>query len=201
MVRPRSIVAHAKVLVAAIQLFAEHGIDATSMDAIAENSGVSKATIYKHWADKEKLCLEVLSYLHGLDQEMPAFDSGDLRDDLITQLKYEPAPEKREWREKILPHLMAYAARNRAFGEQWRARVMERPRMRLTQILNRGVEQHMLRADMNLEIALALLLGPMLYRRIFVNRIGAKLPTDFESQVVDSFLAANILTNKQPQRS
>jgi len=31
---------------AAVLLFSERGIDATSMDAIAEASGVSKATIY-----------------------------------------------------------------------------------------------------------------------------------------------------------
>ena len=48
MPRTRSADAHRKVLDAALELFAERGIDATSMDAIAEASGVSKATIYKH---------------------------------------------------------------------------------------------------------------------------------------------------------
>ena len=61
-----------------MELFAERGIDATSMDAIAEASGVSKATIYKHWPDKDALCLEVMGYLHGLDEEPPVFDSGEL---------------------------------------------------------------------------------------------------------------------------
>ncbi len=55
MVRPRSAQAHKKVLDAAVQLFSDRGIDATSMDAIAETSGVSKATIYKHWPDKDAL--------------------------------------------------------------------------------------------------------------------------------------------------
>ena len=53
------------MLDAAARLFADHGIDATSMDAIAEASSVSKATIYKHWPDKGALCLEVMSSLHG----------------------------------------------------------------------------------------------------------------------------------------
>ena len=82
MARPRSIAAHRKVLDAALNLFAERGIDATSMDAIAEASGVSKATIYKHWREKDELCLEALGYLHGVDEEPPVFDSGDLRADL-----------------------------------------------------------------------------------------------------------------------
>ncbi len=55
MARPRSAQAHKKVLDAAVLLFSERGIDATSMDAIAETSGVSKATIYKHWQDKDEL--------------------------------------------------------------------------------------------------------------------------------------------------
>ena len=71
---------------AAVQLFSERGIDSTSMDAIAEASGVSKATIYKHWQDKDALCMEVMGYLHGLDEEPPVFDSGDLRADLIALL-------------------------------------------------------------------------------------------------------------------
>ena len=48
------------MLRAALDLFGERGIDATSMDAIAQASGVSKATIYNHWADKEALLMEVM---------------------------------------------------------------------------------------------------------------------------------------------
>ena len=55
MPRTRSASAHQKVLKAALELVAEHGIDGTSMDAVARESGVSKATIYKHWADKETI--------------------------------------------------------------------------------------------------------------------------------------------------
>ena len=61
MARTPSLQAHASVLAAALELFCERGIDTTSMDAIAEKSGVSKATIYKHWADKAALCLDVLA--------------------------------------------------------------------------------------------------------------------------------------------
>ena len=86
--------------------FAERGIEATSMDAIAKASGVSKATIYRHWPDKDSLCLEVLGYLHGLDKEQPVFDSGDFRADLIAQLQHDPAAE-RVMRERIMPHLIA----------------------------------------------------------------------------------------------
>ena len=85
MARTRSASAHRRVLDAARRLFAEHGIDATSMDAIAAASGVSKATIYKHWSDKDALLLEVMAEMSGI-QKRPAFDSGHVRQDMIAVL-------------------------------------------------------------------------------------------------------------------
>ncbi len=60
MARTPSAAAHEKVIEAAIQLIGERGIEGTSMDAIAQVSGVSKATVYKHWKDKETLCIDVI---------------------------------------------------------------------------------------------------------------------------------------------
>src|ERR1700759_2950177 len=138
MARPRSAQAHNNVLMAAVELFSERGIDATSMDAIADASGVSKATIYKHWPDKDSLCLEAMGYLHGLDEQSPVFDSGDYRADLIAQLQYQPAADRKALREKMTPHMIAYASSNPAFGQEWRSRVVEPARVALTNILKRG---------------------------------------------------------------
>jgi AcrR family transcriptional regulator len=196
MARPRSAEAHKKVLQAAVQLFSERGIDVTSMDAIAESSGVSKATIYKHWHDKEALCLEVMGYLHGLDEESPVFDSGDLRADLIAQLQYQPAADRKALREKMAPHMIAYASRNRAMGAAWRAKVVEPARVALTNIIQRGEKRGLLRRGIDPEIGIALLLGPMIYRHIFVSKAGGKAPKDLEVHVADAFLAA-FATEKQ----
>ncbi|MBN9614918.1 MAG: TetR family transcriptional regulator [Acidobacteriales bacterium 59-55] len=190
MARPRSIQAHRKVLEAAAELFAQQGIDATSMDAIAESSGVSKATIYKHWPDKDALCLEVLGYVHGLDEEPPVFDSGDFRADLIAALRHQPAADRQAMKEKIWPHLMAYSARNRAFGDAWRAKVLEPARTGLTASIKRGEKLGVLRSGIDPEIGIALLLGPMMYRHIFAQRLGRRVPKDLEVHVVDAFLAA-----------
>lgn len=200
MARTRSATAHRNVLEAALKLFAERGIDATSMDAIAEASGVSKATIYKHWRDKDNLCLEVLGYVHGTDEELPVFDSGDLRADLIAQLNYQPAAHRKEMKERLMPHLIAYSARNRAFGEQWRARVLERPRAQLREMMKRGIALGKLVKSLDPEIGIALLLGPMLYRHVFVNRFGGKLPADLAPYVADAFLAEYAVKEQRPTR-
>ncbi|MFC3656658.1 TetR/AcrR family transcriptional regulator [Xanthomonas hyacinthi] len=46
---------HAAVLGAARQLFSRNGFDSTNMDAIATCAGVSKATVYAHFASKDAL--------------------------------------------------------------------------------------------------------------------------------------------------
>jgi AcrR family transcriptional regulator len=158
-------------LEAATKLFAERGIDATSVDAIAAASGVSKATVYKHWADKDALCLEVLVHVHELDEGPPELDSGDLREDLKAFLKYEPSPKKAAIQKRLMPHLIAYSARNEQFGRAWRARVMERSRDFLRKLLRRGVDRGMLPVVLDEELGVALLLGPMMYRHIFGSSV------------------------------
>ena len=49
-----------RILDAARSLFAEHGFDAVSMNAIAEAAGVSKANIFHHFKSKDDLYLAVL---------------------------------------------------------------------------------------------------------------------------------------------
>src|ERR1700745_3538585 len=132
MARERSKRAHDQVLDAALELFAQRGIDATSMDAISEASGVSKATIYKHWSDKDALCLEVLG---RLIEELPDFTSGDNRVDIIALLGYRPPEQTSQMKNRMMPHLMAHAARNPEFGKAWRDRMMSPSRIRLTQLL------------------------------------------------------------------
>jgi AcrR family transcriptional regulator len=186
-VRPRSARAHDEVLEAASRLFAERGIDATSMDAIAAASGVSKATIYKHWPDKHALCLEVLSRIHGHADAPPSRLTGDLRADLLAVLGHEPPPQFAEVRSRMTPHLVSYGIRNPAFGKAWRLRVLEPPRTELAGLLRHARAQGTLSKEVDIEVAIAMLLGPLFYRHIMgmVDRpISPRLPED----VVDAFL-------------
>ena len=49
------------ILSAAETLFLEHGYLGTTMDEIAALAGVSKQTVYKHFADKERLFIEIVT--------------------------------------------------------------------------------------------------------------------------------------------
>ena len=187
MARTPSATAHRKVLDAALELVAESGIEGASMDAIAGRSGVSKATIYKHWKDKDALLLEMLELANGL-KDRPPFDSGNVRADMVAVLAYRPA-ENTEMRERILPHLVAYSANNVNFGNMWRNKVMEPPRRELRHLLRQGIGKGELTASLDEDVSLALLLGPMMYWYLFLRRTS-EAPKDLARAVVDSFWRA-----------
>jgi AcrR family transcriptional regulator len=186
--RPRSRKAHEKVLDAAVQLFAERGIEGTSIDAIAAASGVSKATIYKHWADKNALCLEVMGRVHGLDRKPRDYDSGDLLQDLIDFLNGRPPEEYAQLRDRLMPHLIAYASRDHEFGKAWKVLIMEPGRAKAVELLRRGIAKGIFPADLDMQLGIALLIGPMAYKH-FVRGI-ATVPENLAEGVANAFWRA-----------
>ncbi len=50
----------------AVELFAKNGIHATGVDSIAEQSGVTKKTLYAYFRTKEELVLAVLRHYDGM---------------------------------------------------------------------------------------------------------------------------------------
>lgn len=188
LLRPRSRRAHDKVLDAAVKLFAERGLEKTSVDAIAAASGVSKATIYKHWDSKDAMCLEAIARVHGLDRERPKFDSGNLRQDIIDFLNHKPPAALSDLRDRLMPHMIAYAARNVAFGNAWRSRLMQPGRENAMELMRRGIAQGHFAPDMDLTLGLALLIGPMMYRHVF--RDIAPVPENLAEGVGEAFWKA-----------
>jgi AcrR family transcriptional regulator len=189
MARTRSKEAHERVLRAALELFGERGIDATSMDAIAQSSGVSKATIYNHWTNKEVLLMDAMLMVNGLDRDPEDVDTGDLCNDLATVLSRRPPDQFDTARERMMPALIAYSAVHREFGEAWRHRVMEPPRACLRRVLRRGMKRGQLPADLDVEASVVLLLGPMLYWHVF-HKETTKAPFDFGRLAAESFWRA-----------
>lgn len=168
MARTRSANAHKKVLEAALELIADRGLDATSMDAIARASGVSKATIYKHWDDKDALLLDAMADINEL-RTRPKFNSGHTRADIAAVLAYRPV-ENAEMRERIMPHFMAYSATNQSFGTAWKNMVFAPPRQELTRLLKTGMRKGELLPKLDIELCLAMLLCPTFYWHMFLRK-------------------------------
>jgi TetR/AcrR family transcriptional repressor of mexJK operon len=60
--RPKDIAKHEDIVVAATKLFMQNGYELTSMEAVAREAGVSKLTIYSHFADKNQLFRAIVQF-------------------------------------------------------------------------------------------------------------------------------------------
>jgi len=67
--RPRSIETTNAILESAYALMATTGLAATTIDAVARHSNVSKMTIYKWWPSREALLID--AFLHHAAQMLP----------------------------------------------------------------------------------------------------------------------------------
>jgi AcrR family transcriptional regulator len=183
MPRTRSAQAHEKVLEAAIKMIAERGIEGASMDSIAHLSGVSKATVYKHWESKEALCLEAITRMHG---DLPEFDTGNPRADVISLLRHLARTRKSELWSKIWPRLIGFAQGNPEFARALRAHSTEPRREQLERLLRQAAALGELRSDIDVDFAMDLLVGPVMHRRF----MGVEADPDTAEKVVDVFWRA-----------
>ncbi len=73
---------HRQIIAAAEALFFAHGYGAVSMDAVARQAGVSKATLYAHFVSKDKLFASIVA---DKGQDNPVVES--LFPDTVTDLR------------------------------------------------------------------------------------------------------------------
>ncbi|KAB1924107.1 TetR/AcrR family transcriptional regulator [Micromonospora sp. NPDC007208] len=160
--RPRSIRADEAIIEATLDLLAEGStIEALSIEAIATRAGVGKATIYRRWAGKDALLLDALRRLKGV-MAQPAGHS--VRDDLVLLVgaigkNVDPRAAK------IMPCL-APAVNRSADQFQLYQNIISPRRQLMREVLRRGIDEGVLRADIDVEVTMALLTGPMLIQRV-----------------------------------
>ncbi len=160
--RPRREGVDAEVVGAACEILGEHGIAGMSMDLVAQRAGVSKATIYRRWASKEQLVVDVM---RSFSQPIPVPDTGTLAADLTQYLEQVIEVFRSQKRNDILPHLIAAAC----YDDTLRASLHDYSRSRqvpLRTILHRAVRRGELPAGFDVDIAVDMLMGAFLYRRL-----------------------------------
>jgi AcrR family transcriptional regulator len=72
------------VLAATLELMAEHGSAAITVERIAERSGVARSTIYRRWPDLPRLYFEAFRQLRSRDAHEP---TGELAVDLANYIR------------------------------------------------------------------------------------------------------------------
>jgi AcrR family transcriptional regulator len=73
-----------QVLDAATEILLKEGLDATTIAAVAERSGVHHTSIYRRWGDRTALIRDAL--LEAVDTAVPVRDTGSLREELTQML-------------------------------------------------------------------------------------------------------------------
>jgi AcrR family transcriptional regulator len=74
-----------RIIVESGALFGKYGIRSMTMDALAEEMGISKRTIYERFKDKDTLLLEVIKYFKNKTKE-EALRTIDESDNVIEAL-------------------------------------------------------------------------------------------------------------------
>ena len=136
------------------------------IDDISPTSGISRGTIYKHWKQKDALCLDALNYMK---RSWPVFNSGNPRADITGLLSHLALTRKPEAFTRVWPRVMSYSANNLSFAKAFRARVSEGRHAQLVQLLELAKSKGELRKDLNIGIAVDLLLGPDSISSLFAN--------------------------------
>ena len=125
---PRSSRKRRAILEAATTVFLRNGYLGTSMDEIATLAGVSKQTVYKHFADKERLFVEIVAStvddvsdpVH--EEVLKLADSGDveadLRDLARRQLARVMQPRLLQLRRLVIGEATRFPQLGRAFYER-----------------------------------------------------------------------------------
>jgi AcrR family transcriptional regulator len=147
---------------ALLQELAERGYGATSIDAVVRRAGVGKAALYRRWPSKLELVIDTIAGSAVRPQDVP--DTGGLREDVLAFLRSGAAILTHPLGRRILPDLLAEAARTPELGRALDASIGT-PRRRLgRRILDAAVARGELPADVDVELAMDLIPGPLYWR-------------------------------------
>jgi AcrR family transcriptional regulator len=177
--RPRSAVAHKAILNAALTLLGESGYDALTIEGVAARAGVGKKTVYRRWPSKEAMVAEALARSVG-DIRVP--DTGSTEDDLLAVMRESVRVYQQRTNVEFVPGLVSAIARSEHIARTVRSGFLAARRAALRQIFERAVARGDLRPDMDRELALDILGGPLIYRMLFT---GGALDDELASRIVD----------------
>lgn len=152
---------------AVLQELAAVGYGRLSIEAIARRAGVGKTAVYRRWNSKVDLVLEVV--VAAVGKRFPLPDTGDLRGDLEMVFLIMTRALGHPLAAQIIPDLLAEAARNEQIAQTLQRVLRDNQRDIGGQVVGRAVTRGELPPDIDLDIAVDLIVGP-LYWRLAVSR-------------------------------
>ncbi|MFB6835970.1 TetR/AcrR family transcriptional regulator C-terminal ligand-binding domain-containing protein [Streptomyces sp. NPDC056361] len=182
--RPRSEAVEQAIFDAAAGLLDE-GVPLAdlSVERIARTAGVGKATIYRRWAGKEELFVDLVRSVEPPDPVLPGTS---VRDDLVALLESLRQRGLAKRSSAVLHHVFSQMQGYPKLWDAYHHTVIE-PRRRIgLDAVRRGMERGEIRADLDVEFVNDLLTGPLLLRTVI--RPGATLEPGLAERVVDAVM-------------
>jgi AcrR family transcriptional regulator len=159
--RPRSSSSHTAILTAALKLLRQQGYRSVTIEGIAAEAGVGKQTIYRWWPSKAAVVLEAFAQRTADRITMP--DTGSVQGDLEVFLGQAFEMLTRE-SGQMVRSLMSEALLDVEFSVSMREIFIASRRRALRDILIRGIKRGEIPSDVDIELVIDLVYGPMWYR-------------------------------------
>jgi AcrR family transcriptional regulator len=186
--RPRDPDVEQQIVAAAIDLVGEVGFDGLTMDHVARQAGVAKATVYRRFPSKVDL---VMAVCHGLTPALgPEPDTGSIEEDLIIVMAGVLEKLKAPDSGRLMPAMIATSVTNPEIREALQ-RFSASRRERSTKIIKRAIARGELRDDVDVELMADQLSAPLIYRNLISGRpVNAQVARRLVSQVLRGALAS-----------
>jgi AcrR family transcriptional regulator len=152
------------VLPATLSLLADRGFAAFTMEGVAEATGVSKSTVYRHWPTKVALLRDALEELN-VQPDVDFEQEESARVQVERLLKHLVAALSGSAIGSCIPALIEAAQHHREVAEFLHG-YSDRRRSTLTAVLRRGIKEREFHAHLDPELASIALSGPIFYRRL-----------------------------------
>lgn len=177
--RPRSEKTKSDILNASYDLLIENGFTEVTIEKIAERANVSKATIYKWWPNKAAVVMD--GFLNATNIELPIPDTGSAIEDMFIQVEnFVSFLTSRKG--NVITEIIAEGQSDAKLAEIYRKAYFTPRRDISKQILERGISKGELRKDLNMEVSIDLIWGPVFYRLLITGEV---IDNNFIKNIID----------------
>ncbi len=182
--RPRSSAADEAILEATVDVFAEVGLEALTMEGVAARAGVGKNTLYRRFSNK--LDLVVGAVRRYTDVGAPPPDTGTTRGDVQALVDHLVAIVTETPMGRMLPILVVARTRVPELDIAYSEIVADK-RARSAAVVRRGIERGDFRPDVDVDVVVDAFVSAVFYRFLVTH---APLDEAFRIAVVDTALRA-----------
>ena len=174
--RPRDAALDRRIAEAALDVLADSGIAGFTIEAVAHRAGVGKATIYRRYSGRDDVLAAALDHLR--DDIPMATGEGSARERLEAALDFIRTPMTHTRGGRVMAQVISAGAQHPDFLAVFYDRVLGPRRSMLVSILREGVAEGWVDPDADLEAAVTLLVGPMIFLKVWHGTPVASVATD-----------------------